>query len=59
MRTGETLTFVGPTPREALVSAHGFRNRNGNTWNHEAQYGSQVEEGRHFLFLGDLAVRKA
>lgn len=58
MRTGGTLTFVGVTPREALVAAHGHRERNGNTWTHKALYDHMVEEGRHFLFLGDLAVRK-
>jgi hypothetical protein len=59
MSTGDTLTFGGCTPREALVAAHGHLMKNGNTWTHEAMYGYAVEEGRHFLFLGDLAVRKA
>lgn len=58
MSTGDTLVFLGPTPRQALVSAHGHWVQDANTWDHENRYGHLVQEGRFFLFLGDLAVRK-
>lgn len=58
MKTGKTLTFVGITSRESLVAAHGFFSGNGNTWTHTELYDHLIEEGQHFLFLENLAVRK-
>lgn len=58
LATGQTQTYVGTTPREAVIAAYAQARRDFNTWTYEARYGHLVTVGQHSVACGDFAAQK-
>jgi len=58
MRTLVRVTYVGPTPEEAVIAAYAQSLGDWSTWQYREKYSSTVEYGKQFVYCGDWATRK-
>lgn len=59
LRTGKAaLTYVGISPRRAVMAAHAQDHGDYETWNYETRYGDLVTDRRYFVFCGNFAALK-
>lgn len=58
LRTLETKTYMGITPRHAIVCAYAQERNDYNTWTYKQRYDAMVTEGTYTVSLGDWTVLK-
>ena len=59
MRTfTDHMTYVGLTPRQAVIAAYAQSIGDNGTWEYEKRYSDKVYEGRVSVACGDFAARK-
>lgn len=58
LATGETVQYVGPSPRECVIAAYAQERRDWNTWDYARRYSHLVEEGPSTFLCGDWVARK-
>jgi hypothetical protein len=57
-RISDYQTYVGITPREAVIAAYAQSLGDNNTEGYERKYGKKVKEGVLGISCGDFAARK-
>jgi uncharacterized phage-like protein YoqJ len=55
--TRKTVSYVGITPRQAVIAAYAQDKKDWNTWNYD-KYQHIVQETDHIITCGDWSITK-
>ncbi len=58
LSTDVRMTFVGVTPRQAVMAAFAQSHGDFNTWDYEKKYGPSVKEGKATFSCGNWCALK-
>jgi hypothetical protein len=56
MKTGNTLTYVGPDPAQAVIAAYAQSLSDWNTWDYATKYGAEISKSGKTVSCGDFVT---